>query len=181
MFGPSTVITNSHCLWDPRYGYAQFIAVYPGRNGDEIPFGGSSAKQIIVNSDFVDTQQPRYDYGIIKLHDPLGSYTGTWGLQYNENWENTNMRVTGYPASPIHDIDKPDHTQWTMRGPIEYEANGMLYYKMDTTGGQSGCPVYIEPAYAGGIHGYGFGGETGYNSAVKITREIISMFAYYYE
>ncbi|MCZ0704454.1 V8-like Glu-specific endopeptidase [Natronobacillus azotifigens] len=58
MFGPKTVLTNSHCLWHPEYGYAQFIAVYPGRNGDDIPFGGSSAQQIIVNSDFVDTQQP---------------------------------------------------------------------------------------------------------------------------
>lgn len=181
LYGPSTVITNSHCLWDPDYGYAQFITVYPGRNGQEIPFGGSSAKQILVNSDYVNTQQPKYDYGIIKIHDPLGSYTGTFGFRYRQNWEDTYTRVTGYPSDPIYDADKPDHTQWTMRGPIDFESDGMLNYRMDTTRGQSGGPVYIDPAYAVGIHGYGFRTEPGYNRAVKITQEMIAMFAYYYE
>src|SRR5690625_483726 len=178
LYGPSTVITNSHCLWDDTLGYAQFAMVYPGRNGEDIPFGGSSATQIIVNSDFVNTQAPRHDYAIIKLNDPLGSYTGTLGFRYKENWEGAYARVTGYPADPYHDRDKPDHTQWTMRGPIENEGNGMLYYKMDTTGGQSGCPVYIDPAYAIGVHGYG---NPSFNSGVKITQEMIAMFAYYYE
>jgi len=47
------------------------------------------------------------------------------------------VNVAGYPT------DRPQRTMWMQSGRMLDADDAFLYYKMDTHGGQSGCPVIL--------------------------------------
>ena len=80
------------------------------------------------------------DYAIIVLDLPAGS-TSSEGFGYNvisPDSEVTDRLVSimGYPG------EKPQGTMWTSGGTISKVDTSKLYYRIDTTGGQSGSPIY---------------------------------------
>jgi V8-like Glu-specific endopeptidase len=75
---------------------------------------------------------------------------------------------------------------WHHAAPIERAENGRLFYKTDTTPGQSGAPVYVLPKagqYSGpvvvGVHAYGVRSTPGAfglaNSGVWIDAEMLKL------
>lgn len=122
------------------------------------------------------------DYGAMKL-DPQSSCTFPSGEIVLFDPVQTGVdqfTVAGYPG------EKPEYSQWKHSG-IVGRNDAYYCYSIDTTGGQSGSPVYRE--YGGtwkaiGIHNYGFGaaggsGECGYNSAKRLTGAVINHFEYW--
>ncbi len=97
----------------------------------------------------------------MQLDCTIGDTVGWLGMMYKAKLhalDGVKARVQGYPG------DKPFGTQWLMNGTIAGATKLMLFYKMDTFGGQSGSPVFQPKGTACGstpcgmgIHNYGVG------------------------
>ena len=178
-----TLATAGHCVFShTEGGWATSITVYPGRNGDELPYGSASATNVFSVTGWVDDQDHRFDYGAIKINTPLGTTTGWlgYGAKIDENLVKANVRIFGYPA------DKPSGEMWGTRRRIKGVDTEKVFYKIDTFGGQSGSPVYgrvsnvCQPC-AFGIHTNGTGiqpfGDS--NSGARVTSTVFADLAYW--
>jgi glutamyl endopeptidase len=112
----------------------------------------------------------------MQLDCEVGSEVGWIGMSWTRGRDalaNVRARVQGYPG------DKPGGTQWKMTGTTSASQKKMVFYPMDTGGGQSGSPVY-RPNQPGcgvcgvALHAYGRGHGTGShwsdNHGPRITR-----------
>lgn len=182
--GPDVLATAGHCVYDPfQQTFASKIRVYPGRNGDTLPYGSAKSTMLYTNRCWKKTASPECDYGAIKINKPLGNTVGWFGFGYynaDSSLLNKKVNVRGYPG------DKPQGTMWTMKGTIEQVTSTRFGYSIDTFGGQSGSPAFGKFKINGvrckpcgmGIHAYGVGATPFYarNSAVRITEKVFNSF-----
>lgn len=185
--GPDTLATAGHCVFDPvSLTFASKILVYPGRNSNTLPFKQAKAVQLFTNNCWITTQDPKCDYGGLKINKTtMGNQTGWLGFGWTGDKNellNRNLSVRGYPA------DKGGTTLWTMKGPIEVVTSKQVGYSIDTWGGQSGSPIFGAPKFGGtkcencsaGIHAYGYntGNPTppfgARNSGTRITEKVFN-------
>lgn len=174
---PTRLATAAHCIYlASEGGFANAITVAPGRNGLTDPFGTFAVTNAYVTQKWVDTENPKYDYGLLILGSNVGDTVGWFGYAWNSAdsfYLNRKITVRGYPG------DKPFGTMWTMNGKIQEVKPTRLYYSIDTFGGQSGSPAYgkqsggCDPC-GFGIHTYGVGGNTDKNSATRITKKVFN-------
>lgn len=150
MIGRNKVLTAAHCLYDNDpstlpAGYATWVRVAPGLDGDYEPFGASWATRLAVPVTYARGAWTS-DLGVITLGTPLGDRTG-W-LAYGaltDPWLRPGQRVnlSAYPAD----------RNWGFDGTIQYFSNGPVagvnsqvftywYRDIATTGGSSGGGVY---------------------------------------
>lgn len=169
--------TAGHCVYDAVMGeWATSIIVYPGRNGATAPYGSFAATNIYTVNGWVNTGNPNYDYGLVKLGSNVGNTVGWFGYGWTSTDSfllNKTSHVRGYPG------DKSYGTLWTMKGKIQQVKKTRLFYQIDTFGGQSGSPHYgkwsdtCNPC-AFGIHTYGVGGNFTMNSSTRITQKVFN-------
>ncbi|MCC7162528.1 MAG: trypsin-like serine protease [Anaerolineae bacterium] len=160
--GPDTLATAGHCVFDPStLQFPTKIMVYPGRDGNNLPYGSAQSIQLFTNNCWTSTQNPKCDYGGIKINKTLGNTVGWFGFGWtNDNNQllNHKVHVRGYPG------DKPSGTMWNMKGPLQVITKKQVGYSIDTFGGQSGSPVFGNMVFGAfpcnpcgaGIHAYGF-------------------------
>lgn len=167
--GPSAMMTSAHCVYDSaRGGYAKSIRVWPARNGSASPFDSYAVKSVHIAREWKTTGQQKYDFALMNLKTAIGNRLGYFGVRYKKGasaYDGKHIAIAGYPGEHQYQL-------WKMGGSVSESTASMLYYKVDTTGGQSGSPVYCRvPSeyYAIGIHGYG---GTSQNAGVRITRKM---------
>jgi len=168
LISPRHILTAGHCIMDEITGArgttrkvtASKIIARPGRKGSSEPFGKSSSIKLNVSSAWSASLDFRYDYGLITLADNIGSKTfaslgnkplGFWGSSTygvgtrinpgtTASLKGTSLNISGYPG------DKPD-TQWYAYGKVVNTSpaagSQLIYYEMDTCGGQSGGAVWL--------------------------------------
>ena len=176
LVGPYTVITAGHCVWDREHGndYSQSMQVYPARNGNISPRVANAVDFITVSgwSNHGDTV---CDYGAVFLDEPLGDEFGffAYAEEPDEDLRNMLIHVVGYPATIESGgrelvVDPP--TLWGQVNRIRDVREQELGYTIDTTPGQSGCPVICwegeDQFRVVGIHNEGSAGE---NFATRIS------------
>jgi V8-like Glu-specific endopeptidase len=177
--GPDTILTAGHVTYAREFQkLAQQIEVIPGLSveragGEKRPYGSAMAREVHVHANWMNGFSPRFDISVIKLDRPLGQQVGWFGLGARPredlllNW----AHVTGYPGEMKEERPEGATTDmppiqaaqlWHHAAPIEEIENGRLFYKTDTTPGQSGAPVYVlsEAGQYGapqvvGVHAYG--------------------------
>lgn len=177
--GPDTVLTAGHVTYAREFQkLAQQIEVIPGLSveragGEKRPYGSAMAREVHVHENWKSGFSPRFDVSVIRLDKPLGHQVGWFGLgartrdELMLNW----AHITGYPGEMKEErpagapVDLPPIQAaqlWHHAAPIEEIENGRLFYKTDTTPGQSGAPIYVLPEagqYATpqvvGVHAYG--------------------------
>lgn len=177
--GPDTILTAGHVTYAREFQkLAQQVEVIPGLSveragGEKRPYGSAMAREVHVHENWKNGFSPRFDVSVIKLDKPLGQQVGWFGLGARPredlllNW----AHVTGYPGEmkeerpegAVADVPPIQAAQlWHHAAPIEEIENGRLFYKTDTTPGQSGAPVYVlsEAGQYGapqvvGVHAYG--------------------------
>lgn len=139
LYGPSIVGTAGHCVYFRAMGgWIVRAWVYPGQNGSESPFGYCQATKAHSVSGWVQDQDQRFDYGALELNCTIGDTTGWFGTRWQPDpYDGNTAGLYGYPADK-----QPSATMWGMLGPISDSYRYRLRYKIDTTGGQSGAPVY---------------------------------------
>jgi glutamyl endopeptidase len=175
LISPDTVVTAGHCVYDPnQHKWASYADVYPGRNGDNLPYGSAKAQTFYSVTGWTEDGDTHYDYGAIKLDWDIGNATGWFGYRWQSgSLDGTRENISGYPG------DKTYGTQWEDEDQIRKTTPAKLYYANDTYGGQSGSPVY-QADYAGcgvcsiAIHTNGVYGNSSYNRGTRITREVFN-------
>jgi glutamyl endopeptidase len=177
MVGPTTILTAGHCVYDTRMGgWAKAVTARPGLSGATEPYSSHLAGRLYTAVGWVDLGDPRYDYGILELDQPIGRQTGWFSVAVlpNRKLQNRVINVCGYS------VDRDPTNQWHSGGRIGHLQNQRLYHDGDTFGGNSGGPIWI---YTGdgsqiitAIHTYGVGGSPSdgknLNSGTRIVPEI---------
>lgn len=179
LIDPNTILTSGHCAFDPSPTGDDIIesAVFaPGRNGPSmIPAGGAEPMgagdpfgTCEVDAAFSPVEwrvdgSEYADWALMQLDCTVGDTVGWLGyFSIGGRQQSLNQRparVQGYPG------DMPFGTQWAMTGQIDASQARMLFYAIDTFGGNSGSPVFQPHRVACGgpcgmaVHSYGVHGD----------------------
>lgn len=175
LIGPDTVATAGHCVYDPNQKeWASWARIYPGRNGNEAPYGSANAKRFYSVTGWTVQSHPDYDYGAIKLDKSLGNQAGWFGYRWQSaSLNGVRENVSGYPG------DKDYGTQWEHWDQIRETTTYKLIYNNDTYAGQSGAPVYQDSYQNCGvcslaIHVNGVYGGKNSNRGTRITQQVFN-------
>lgn len=145
-----SVLTAGHCIYSSSNGgWADRITVRPGANGvDNFPYGAFESKNLYSVTGWTKDEDRDYDYGVINIDGTFPSTIGSfgYGVATSSNFSGKFARITGYPADRSGvDSTKPLYTQWYHSGTTQLPLlnSRLVLYDADTSGGQSGSPVYI--------------------------------------
>jgi V8-like Glu-specific endopeptidase len=179
--GPRTLITAGHCVYDQNFfgGWAVRIEVMPGRNGTATPFGTVVSNRFASVDRWINERDPDFDIGCVHLDQPLGETVGWFaiGALPADELRDSLINISGYPAD--RDFGR---VQYFHKNRVLRVTERRIFYDVDTFGGQSGAPVWVQPEgsnepLAVGIHAYGVGGTPANlgitaNSAPRIIPEV---------
>ena len=104
LIGPDLVLTAGHCVHSGGSGgsWQSSATIYPGRNGNQAPFGSCEAKRFYSVTGWVENNNPAYDFGAIKLNCDIGKRAGWMGFFWQQvSLVGKGARVSSYPG------DKP--------------------------------------------------------------------------
>lgn len=154
LVAPSLMLTAAHCVYDQKDTITE-IRFTPAKNGSTNPYGHAYSTKIHVPADFKDSTSydSKHDYALIELDKPIGNTAGYFPEIHMEKWDN---------VDPIKDPDPDQFYKMNNRGCIAgypkqysnlmYRESGViyhrnsalyLYYKVDTTDGQDGGPIFF--------------------------------------
>jgi glutamyl endopeptidase len=179
---PRVLLTAGHCVYDKGQlgGHARKIVVRPGLGGGKEPYGTVTAVKVAALDRWIQYQDADFDVGCIYLSEDLGEKTGLFDLHAPTDAELNNrlVNISGYPVDRM-----PTGNQYFHANRVQTATARSIYYDVDTFGGQSGSPVFLqdEPgAYpvAIGIHAYGTGRTPPFpgmvtNSGPRLTPDLI--------
>lgn len=152
---PYMVLTGGHMVYDlDEGGYVNSLNFSPGQRqmsagGTVIrPYGKVTASSWQTNSDYIDALKTladefKYDYGAAFFNK---SFTSVGLTTYMPVVFNISppigdiINLTGYPASVQGETNS--QAMWKSFGDVNSVTDRILYYDADTTGGNSGGPVW---------------------------------------
>lgn len=185
----NTILTAGHCVYPPDTvpgNLAETTEFFPGRDGTTDPYGSCFGTQAFAPTAWTQDYNEYNDWAVVHLDCSIGDTVGWFGffsVGGKRALRHLPARVQGYPG------DMAFGTMWGMGDRIEASQKKMVFYDIDTFGGQSGSPVYYNLSECGGpcgmaIHAYGNNHGSGphvpYNHAPRITNPrfgLISDFA----
>jgi V8-like Glu-specific endopeptidase len=170
--GPSTVMTAGHCVYlHDDGGWPASIRVIPALNGTVEPVGDVTSSVFRATDGWVQDRDTGCDYGAIQL---AGSGMGTqagWfdvGAANDDKLAAAIANISGYP----YDLDRATRQYFHARKIMSVGAR-RLFYDIDTFGGQSGSPIFINDdgrRIVVGVHTTGSGTS---NSGTRITPDVL--------
>ncbi|MDV2933732.1 trypsin-like serine peptidase [Enterococcus faecalis] len=169
-YGNKVAITAGHCVYSKRDGgWARSVAFYPGKNDSSNPLGVYYATSLFTDTKYIATEDSNYDWGMLRFSSNVGYKTGYLGAEWSTGSQvGTTVTVRGYPG-------ERQNQMWTSSGRITGSGSSKTNYSIDTTGGQSGAPVY---RYSSGsyralaIHTNSYGS---YNQGERIDRSLFNI------
>jgi glutamyl endopeptidase len=155
--------------------------VSPGRNGDSVPWVTVRATRFSALQQWINSADADYDIGCIQLSEPLADTVGYFKIASLSDSDLTNalVNVSGYPGDPDDGRRKYFHANRVLRTSAR-----RVFYDVDTYGGQSGSPVWVQSSPAAepqaiAVHAYGTGGTAPSlgitaNSGPRLSAEIVA-------
>ena len=135
LIAPKVVITAGHCVYDG--GWNTEMTVFPGvDDSDGSPISANAIRMEAVDG-WTNSKADNCDFGAIFLDRALNTGKFEFAEFAETDLEQMIVNVVGYPA------DRPSRTMWMQSGQMIDADDAFLYYRMDTHGGQSGCPVIL--------------------------------------
>lgn len=172
---PVVLATAGHCVFmHEAGGWPESIEVIPALNGTERPFAAAIATKYESNNAWVNDRNSDHDYGVIILDRPLGDEIGYLAFAAPpDNFLKSNIaNISGYPT----DLDRATRQYYHARE-ITRASSRRVYYEIDTYGGQSGSPIWMNlgegDRVAIGVHTTG---SSTSNFGTRITEEIFNNF-----
>jgi glutamyl endopeptidase len=189
LIGPDTLATAGHCVHSGGSGGSWYTAsamrVYPGYSSaasNPAPYGSCGVRSLHAPAGWTVSGTDDRDYGAMKLDCTVGNRTGWFGWWWQpKSLDGQTTKVVGYPG------DKPQEL-WKTRDYVRLTEDRRIFYANDTTGGNSGSPVFRiralgEPGCQGpcvmAVHAYGVYGTwpySAYNHGTRITQEVSDNF-----
>ena len=170
--GPNTVATAGHCVFIHDHGgWAESVEVIPGLDGASRPFDSAVGTRFRSVDGWTEDRDSDFDYGVIILDEPLGRRTGWYGFAALDESRlfSTDANISGYPADRERATRQFFHARKITRA-----SRRKIFYEVDTFGGQSGSPVFLNlenERVAVGIHTTG--ASTG-NSGTLINHDVFN-------
>lgn len=176
-FASNAAITAAHVVWDSNCDeYAENIQITFARNGSSKPYGTITTQptEIIIPEQYKNTQSTNYDYAILIYNTTISNYRFGFTSSASATSNGTTVTVTGYPkdTSTATGGTSNSYFQWTDSDSIKASTTYTISYEIDTTGGQSGAPVYNASNQIVGIH---HGGNSTANTARKIDSTLFNL------
>jgi VWFA-related protein len=173
LVSPYMLLTNGHVVWnEDRREMVSNLTIAPGFNGATGPFGTRSAVRLATNPGWVATAKIQYDYAAAFIDTPFDGITTFMPLAFDVSPAGgSQVRVAGYPAK-VRGADTA--AQWSAADRVVSVQGRVLRYKVDTSPGNSGSPVW--QVLAGGqvrtigIHSTGDPTNSG-NSGVRLVSQ----------
>lgn len=176
LIGSRHVLTAGHVLHKAAEGgWAKTIRVIPGMDGNTWWYGSElltwpNFKQRSV-SGWSEDQDIDYDYGLITLNTGFPAL-GTFGLLYlsGDDLDSTTAYILGYPGDKGNPMGRQQYGVPGGGGITDYDST-LVYYAIDTSGGQSGAGVFrfwngVRAIF--GVHGGQYDSDE--NRAARITK-----------
>jgi len=171
---PGVVATAGHCVFLHDDGkWPASIDVIPSKAGPEEPFGRVRATRFATVDGWTKERSRDFDYGVIFLDNTNpGTQVGNFEVAALANVElgGAVAKVSGYPA----DRERAEF-QYFHERPLIDVTEARLVYDIDTFGGHSGSPIWIDTEELGliavGIHTTG---GLSSNSGTRITDEVLN-------
>jgi glutamyl endopeptidase len=172
---PRVLATVGHCVFLQNEGcWPSSIDVFPAKAGASQPFQATSKNFKAVDG-WVKDQSRDFDYGVILLDDAtLGRRLGNFAVRAvgDAGLRGVDAKISGYPA----DRDRAEF-QYFHERPLLSTSATRLNYEIDTFGGQSGSPIWIDMdqdrVVAVGVHTTG---GVSINSGTGISEDVVSNF-----
>jgi V8-like Glu-specific endopeptidase len=171
---PRVLATAGHCVFlQNEGGWAKSIDVIPAKAGVMEVFGKSTSGRFRAVDGWVKDQSRDFDYGVIVLDGAeLGTRLGNFSVRtFNDaSLKGAEAKISGYPA----DRDRAEY-QYFHERPLQSTTNTRLNYDIDTFGGQSGSPIWID-TYEHGLVAVGVHttGGLSSNSGTRINLDVLS-------
>ncbi|XP_013382637.1 uncharacterized protein LOC106153305 [Lingula anatina] len=173
------ILTAGHNLYMHTHGgYVKYLDIYPGLDGRSAPLGAYRVypTHFRVSQNYVNNKIASEDYGAILLPASYVDYNqDEFGFGYSiiddVNLLNQVTSLAGYPN------DKPIGSLHLGGGRVQAVSDRRIFYDTDTAKGQSGSPVWMWNRHhfvLVGIHLKGVPEEGGYNSARRITKDLVA-------
>ena len=182
LISPIHVLTAAHCLVsevgpsDPlglrlsTPAPALSATVFPGQNGDKMPFPSGAAGRFRVSPQWQKNGDTDFDFGLITLQAPLANSPGFWGESRsgtrivplnNKQLAGNRLFTAGYPGRlcpPDNLLDRDGRGmpkvctptspevgtgQWEGNGPVLRTTPFLVEYDIESNGGQSGAPLWV--------------------------------------
>lgn len=144
LVGPYMALTNGHVVWDGvRRQFSRNLAIVPGQSGQggaTRPFGTRTAVRLATNPGWVETRKIQYDYGAAFFDVPFSGISTYMPLAFDvAPAVGSQVRVAGYPLT-VKGSTTQD--QWVASDKVVAVQSRLLRYRVDTSGGNSGSPVW---------------------------------------
>lgn len=168
---PNVLATAGHCVFlQNEGGWAQSIDVFPAKAGS-VYFGKATSRRFRAVDGWVRNQSRDFDYGVILLDDgEMGARVGNFAVRVLDDaaLKAVDAKISGYPA----DRDRAEY-QYFHERPLQSTTNTRLNYDIDTFGGQSGSPIWVDTedgVLAVGVHTTG---GISSNSGTRINMDVL--------
>lgn len=132
--------TSVHCIYNTAVGVIPVTKIdfYSTNSSDNTPVKIiTDVESIHIRKNYIVIKNLNYDYALITVEDDLSDYL-CFNLGFaldNLKDQETDIYVTGFPGEDFGNM-------YTGFGNIVECYDQRLKYNTDTTGGQSGSPVY---------------------------------------
>ena len=151
--GSKYALTSGHCVYSHTDGgWASKVIVIPGMDGSYLPYGTVNAVYLRTYDKWVYNRDTRFDMALLTLDRKVGLVTGWFGLGYFSSINRVRGHIGGYPA------DKTWGVKLHYDNDLVTDSNTYrVYYRIDTSPGQSGSGVYRKlnnDRFIFAVHGY---------------------------
>lgn len=151
---PYMVLTAGHMVynWDTESGYAGAMTFAPGQRqlsaGGAVtrPYGQFTASRWETNSNYIDALKTNpgvqfdYDYAAVFFNTSFSGVGLNTYMPVVFNVAPSSINLAGYPPSVQGETNSQG--MWHSFGDVTSVTNRVIYYNADTTGGNSGGPVW---------------------------------------
>jgi VWFA-related protein len=136
LVGPHMVLTNAHVVWDERAD--RFVTSMEIRPGSAAA-APRPAVRFATNASYVATRKIEFDYGAAFFDTPFPGISTFMPLVFDANpAAGSQVTVAGFPERVRGALTT---AMWADTDVVTAVQGGVLRYKVDTSGGNSGSPV----------------------------------------
>lgn len=162
--GSQVILTSGHSVFiDGAYAKRVSVRFLSSNHRDSYV---ALENQLWASPQYISTNRPRYDYGLIFLPGESSEGFGWTTLLSDQELMGRPLTTCGYP------VDDPHSNLWITGGGVEKISEGHIHYMQDSLGTGSGSPVFTWHKGFWTIVGIqSFGGV--FNTAVRLTPDMM--------